>query len=84
MKNNKLPLIEVTRWDIIRRSQRESPERFQKQKFYKAKDFNGVNFEELFTNDTLHGNLVLVITSLLFRLRGLSLAYILRLVAGLV
>lgn len=52
MKNNKLPLIEVTRWDIIRRSQRESPERFQKQKFYKAKDFNGVNFEELFTNDT--------------------------------
>lgn len=48
----KLPLNEVTRWDIIRRSKIESPERFQKQRFYKAKDFNNVDFESLFTTDT--------------------------------
>ena len=52
MNNYKTPLNEVTRWEIIRRSQRESPERFQKKQFYKAKDFNNVNFEKLFTNDS--------------------------------
>ena len=45
------PLNEVTRWDIIRRSQRESPPRFDKKKFYKAKDFNNVDFNELFENN---------------------------------
>ena len=45
------PLNEVTRWDILRRSQRESPPRFDKKKFYKAKDFNNVDFNELFENN---------------------------------
>jgi hypothetical protein len=52
LKHNKTPLNEITRWDIIRRSQRESPERFLKKKFYRAKDFNNVDFEELFTSDS--------------------------------
>jgi hypothetical protein len=53
MRNHdKTPLNEITRWEIIRRSQRESPERFMKKKFYRAKDFNNVDFEELFTNDS--------------------------------
>jgi len=53
MKNqDKTPLNEITRWEIIRRSQREAPERFAKKQFYKAKDFNDVDFEELFTNDS--------------------------------
>ena len=34
--HNKAPLNEVTRWDILRRSQRESPVRFDKKKFYRA------------------------------------------------
>lgn len=53
MKNqDKTPLSEITRWEIIRRSQREAPERFAKKQFYRAKDFNDVDFEELFTNDS--------------------------------
>ena len=48
---DKTPLNEVTRWEILRRSQRESPLRFEKKKFYRAKDFNNVNFEKLFTDD---------------------------------
>ena len=49
----KTPLNEITRWEIIRRSQRESPERFKKgTKLYKPKDFNNVDFENLFTNDS--------------------------------
>lgn len=49
----KTPLNEITRWEIIRRSQRESPERFKKgTKLYRPKDFNNVDFENLFTNDS--------------------------------
>lgn len=51
-RHYKTPLNEITRWEIIRRSQRESPERFLKKKFYHAKDFNNVDFEELFTSDS--------------------------------
>ena len=51
VKDNKTPLNEVTRWDILRRSQRESPARFQKRKFYRAKDFDNVDFGYLFTDD---------------------------------
>jgi hypothetical protein len=49
---SKPPLNEITRWEILRRSQRESPERFQKKQFYRAKDFNNVDFEKLFTDDS--------------------------------
>lgn len=55
---NKTPLSEITRWEIIRRSQREAsgtsekPGRWQKKAFYKAKDFNNVDFESLFSKDT--------------------------------
>ena len=55
---NKTPLSEITRWEIIRRSQREAsgtpdnPGRWQKKAFYKAKDFNNVDFAMLFSNDT--------------------------------
>lgn len=49
---DKAPLNEVTRWEILRRSQSESPERYLKKKFYRAKDFNNVDFEKLFTNDS--------------------------------
>ncbi len=55
MKYYKTPLNEVTRWEILRRSQRESPERYKKKQFYKAyvaKDFENVDFEKLFTTDT--------------------------------
>lgn len=52
MQYNKTPLEEITRWEIIRRSQKESKKRFEKKKFYRAKDFNNVDFEELFTNDS--------------------------------
>ena len=50
----KTPLNEITRWEIIRRSQRESPERFDKGKrgIYKPKDFANVDFENLFSNDS--------------------------------
>ena len=44
-------LDEITRWEILRRSQKESPKRFDKKKFYKAKDFNNVDFVKLFEND---------------------------------
>lgn len=47
----KAPLNEVTRWEIIRRSQKESPPRFDKKKFYRAKDFDNVDFQELFENN---------------------------------
>ena len=50
--NISTPLNEVTRWEIIRKSKRESPMRFRKMKLYKAKDFNNVDFESLFTTDT--------------------------------
>jgi hypothetical protein len=54
MRQYKTPLNEITRWEIIRRSQRESPERLEKglSNFYKPKDFNNVDFEKLFTTDT--------------------------------
>jgi hypothetical protein len=52
IKYDKPPLNEITRWEMIRRSQKESPERFKKKQFYRAKDFNNVNFEKLFTNDS--------------------------------
>ena len=52
MKTYKTPLNEITRWEIIRRSQRESPERFAKKQFYRAKDFKNIDFEKLFTNDS--------------------------------
>ena len=55
-KHYKTPLNEITRWEIIKRSQRESPERFLKKKFYKAKDFNNVDFENLFSNDSFVWN----------------------------
>lgn len=48
---HKAYLNEVTRMQIIRRSQRESPARFDKKKFYKARDFNNVDFKELFENN---------------------------------
>lgn len=47
----RMPLNEVTRWEIIRRSQREAPVRFQKKANYRAKDFNNVDFKDLFEND---------------------------------
>lgn len=47
----KAPLNEVTRWEIIRRSQKESPPRFDKKKFYRAKDLSNVDFRDLFEND---------------------------------
>ena len=50
-KYDKMPLTEVTRWEIIRRSQREAPVRFQKKANYKAKDFKNVDFKDLFEND---------------------------------
>jgi hypothetical protein len=52
IKYDKPPLNEITRWEMIRRSQKESPERFKKKQFYRAKDFNNVDFEKLFTNDS--------------------------------
>ena len=52
MVTQKLPLNEITRMQIINKSKRESPERMLKQKFYRAKDFNNVDFESLFTTDT--------------------------------
>lgn len=52
MKDYKTPLNEITRWDILRRSQREAPKRYAKKQFYRAKDFNNVNFEKLFTHDS--------------------------------
>ena len=47
----RMPLNEVTRWEIIRRSQREAPVRFQKKANYRAKDFNNVDFKDVFEND---------------------------------
>jgi hypothetical protein len=44
--------MEVTRWEILRRSQRESPARYQKKANYSPKDFKNVDFEELFENNT--------------------------------
>ena len=52
MKNNKTPLNEITRYDILTRSKRESPERFLKKKFYRAKDFKNVDFNKLFSEDS--------------------------------
>lgn len=47
----RIQLNEVTRWDIIRRSQQESPERYRKLKNYKAKDFKNLDFVDLFDKD---------------------------------
>ena len=44
-------LNEVTRAQIINRSRRESPPRFDKKKFYRALDFNNVDFKDLFENN---------------------------------
>lgn len=57
---NKTPLSEITRWEIIRRTQhedrgsREHPKRWEKgtSGFYKAKDFRNVDFAKLFSSDT--------------------------------
>jgi hypothetical protein len=49
--DNRIPLSEVTRWEILRRSQREAPVRFQKKANYRAKDFNNVDFKDLFENN---------------------------------
>ena len=48
------PLNEVTRWEIIRRSKIESPMRFRKSQnnIYRPKDFDNVNFIDLFSKDT--------------------------------
>ena len=48
---NKTPLNEVTRWEIIRRSQRESPIRFNNRRFYSVRDFKNVDFKSLFTDN---------------------------------
>ena len=50
--SNKTSLMEVTRWEILRRSQSESPDRFRKKDKYSPKDFKNVDFEDLFTNNT--------------------------------
>lgn len=49
---NKTSLQEVTRWEILRRSQKESPDRYMKKAKYSPKDFKNVDFEDLFTNNT--------------------------------
>ena len=51
---NKLPLNEMTRWELINKSKRESKRRMDiaKRGIYKPKDFNNVDFESLFTTDT--------------------------------
>ena len=60
---NKTPLSEITRWEIIRRSQREASGhtdrngqfvdgRWQKKQLYRAKDTNNVDFSKLFETDT--------------------------------
>ena len=51
-KINKTSLTEVTRWEILRRSQSESPDRYMKKNKYSPKDFKNVDFEELFENNT--------------------------------
>jgi intein/homing endonuclease len=48
----KTTLNEVTRWEILRRSQSESPDRYMKKSKYSPKDFRNVDFEDLFENDT--------------------------------
>lgn len=45
------PLNEVTRGEILRRSQKESPPRYMKKRFYSAKDFDNVDFQDLFENN---------------------------------
>lgn len=49
--NYKVTLNEVTRWEILRRSQRESPVRFQKKANYRARDFSNIDFKDLFENN---------------------------------
>ena len=49
---HKTSLNEVTRWEILRRSQSESPDRYEKKRNYSPKDFKNVDFEDLFTNNT--------------------------------
>ncbi len=50
--NSRTSLNEVTRWEILRRSKIESPDRYKKKDNYTPKDFRNVDFEELFTNNT--------------------------------
>ena len=59
---NKTPLSEITRWEILRRSQREASGYKKKKgeyifgrwdkKNYKAKDMNNINFAKLYELDT--------------------------------
>lgn len=59
---NKTPLSEITRWEILRRSQREASGYTNKKgeyifgrwdkKNYKAKDMNNINFAKLYELDT--------------------------------
>ena len=51
-KKDKTTLLEVTRWEILRRSQKESPPRYAKKANYSPKDFKNVDFEDLFENNT--------------------------------
>lgn len=54
---NKTPLTEITRMDILLRSKKESPSRFDKKRFYyRVKDFDTLNFEDLFENDSFVWN----------------------------
>ena len=52
MKNNKTPLNEITRYDILTRSKKESKKRYDKKQFYKSSRFGTVDFEELVNNDS--------------------------------
>lgn len=57
--HDKSPLNEITRWEIIRRSKRESNKRYEKAvkgRIYRAKDFGNVDFENLFSNDSFVWN----------------------------
>ena len=51
IENLKTSLKEVTRWEILRRSRIESPDRYKKKDNYSPKDFRNVDFEDLFEND---------------------------------
>lgn len=44
-------LNEVTRWEMIRAAQSQSPDRYEKRRNYRARDFNNVDFAKLFTDD---------------------------------
>lgn len=44
-------LMEVTRWEMIRAAQSQSPDRYEKRRNYRARDFDNVDFAKLFTDD---------------------------------